>query len=78
MKQVFFKFIESLFQRKIMFGFFFQFEKWALLGLAYTDFNLNWEYVAFFIGKDMIILALLGLVQFEKISLKASVGGGNA
>lgn len=74
MKDAFHKFIISLFQRKMVFAFFCQFEKWALLGLAYTNFKIGWEYVAFFIGKDIIILTLLGLVAWEKIAVKASVG----
>lgn len=75
-KQTFLNFIASLLQRKMMFAFFCQLEKWALLGLAYTNFKIGWEYVAFFIGKDIIILTLLGMIAWEKISVKASVGNG--
>ena len=36
--------------------------------------NLSWEMVTLIICKDIVILALIGLVQFEKVSLKAGIG----
>jgi hypothetical protein len=69
------EFFISLIGRRMMFAFIALIEKWAVFVLIQAGFNLSWEFVAFFVCKDIMILALIGLVEFEKIQLKASVGG---
>lgn len=58
----------------MVFAFITNAEKWALMAFIEQGLNLSWEMVTLIICKDIVILALIGLVQFEKVSLKAGIG----
>lgn len=74
LKAAFKNFLISMIGRRMMFAFITNAEKWALMAFIERGLTLSWEMVALIICKDIVILALIGLVQFEKIQLKASVG----
>jgi hypothetical protein len=76
LKQAFKQFIISMIGRRMVFAFITNAEKWALMAFIERGLTLSWEMVTLIICKDIVILALIGLVQFEKIQLKASVGNG--
>lgn len=60
--------------RRMVFAFITNAEKWALMAFIERGLILSWEVVTLIICKDIVILALIGLIQFEKVQLKASVG----
>lgn len=74
MKDAFKKFIISLIGRKMIFAFLSQVEKWTLIALYEKGMTIGWELVAVIAVKDIVILAYVGLVQFEKVTLKAGLG----
>lgn len=74
LKQAFKNFLISMIGRRMVFAFITNAEKWALMAFIERGLTLSWEVVTLIICKDIVILALIGLVQFEKIQLKASVG----
>ena len=74
LKQAFKNFLISMIGRRMVFAFITNAEKWALMAFIERDLILSWEMVVLIICKDIVILALIGLVQFEKVQLKASVG----
>lgn len=76
LKQAFKQFLISMIGRRMVFAFITNAEKWALMVSIEQGLILSWEVVLLVVCKDLVILALLGLVQFEKIQLKASVGNG--
>jgi len=73
-KQAFKNFLISMIGRRMVFAFITNAEKWALMAFIERGLILSWEVVTLIICKDIVILALIGLIQFEKIQLKASVG----
>jgi len=74
LKQALKNFLISMIGRRMVFAFITNAEKWALMAFIERGLTLSWEMVTLIICKDIVILALIGLVQFEKIQLKASVG----
>jgi hypothetical protein len=74
LKQAFKNFLISMIGRRMVFAFITNAEKWALMAFIERGLTLSWEMVTLIICKDIVILSLIGLVQFEKIQLKASVG----
>lgn len=74
LKEAFKKFLISMIGRRMVFAFITNAEKWALMAFIERGLTLSWEVVALIIAKDIVILTLIGLVQWEKISVKASVG----
>jgi len=76
MRQAFLKFLESLISRKVLFAFINQFEKTTIISAVAMGLKISWELVAIVAIKDVVILALMGLVQFEKVQLSAKVGNG--
>jgi len=75
LKQAFKKFLVSLIGRRMIFLIITNIEKWTLTVLCIEQgLSLSWEVVALIIAKDIVVLRLLDMIQFEKITLKASIG----
>ncbi len=74
LKNAFKNFLISMIGRRMVFAFITNAEKWALMAFIEQGLALSWEMVTLIICKDIVILALIGLVQFEKVKLKAGIG----
>lgn len=74
LKQALKNFLISMIGRRMVFAFITNAEKWALMAFIERGLILSWEMVFLICAKDLVILTLVGLVQWEKISVKASVG----
>lgn len=69
------KFIISLIGRRMIFLIITNIEKWTITVLCVEQsLELSWQVVALIIAKDVVVLRLLDMIQFEKIQLKASIG----
>lgn len=74
-KQAIKKFIISLIGRRMIFLIITNIEKWTITVLCVEQsLELSWQVVALIIAKDIVVLRLLDMIQFEKIQLKASIG----
>jgi len=63
--------IYKLLARKMFFAVLCEIEKIVMLFVIVKfNYKVTWEFFAIIFGKDIVILTLLGLIGWEKISLK--------